>query len=138
MVKLDLKNNSSAVLDALNQQILKTLEECGLVAENYAKDNCTQKNIVDTGNLRNSITHTVVTGEKAVYVGTNVEYGIYNEFGTGVYADTGGRQSPWVYQDYNGDWHKTSGMKPRPFIRPAVADNVDKYEKIIKNNLKGL
>ena len=37
---------------------------------------------VDTGNLKNSITHEVDEDEKAVYVGTNVEYGVYVHEGT--------------------------------------------------------
>ena len=35
---------------------------------------------VDTGNLRNSITHMVNDGEKAAYIGTNSEYAVYVEW----------------------------------------------------------
>lgn len=36
----------------------------------------------------------------SVIVGTDVEYGGYQELGTGIYAEGGGgRPTPWVYQD---------------------------------------
>ena len=37
---------------------------------------------VDTGRLKNSITSAVSTEEQAAYIGTNVEYAPYQEFGT--------------------------------------------------------
>lgn len=60
-MQIRLEDHSDEVLEALNAACLKALEECGLVAEGYAKKLCP----VDTGNLRNSITHTVRDGEKS-------------------------------------------------------------------------
>jgi len=37
---------------------------------------------VDTGRLKNSITSAVDTEEQVAYIGTNVEYAPYQEFGT--------------------------------------------------------
>lgn len=37
---------------------------------------------VDTGRLKNSISHAVVEDEKTVYIGTNVEYAPFQELGT--------------------------------------------------------
>ena len=37
---------------------------------------------VDTGRLKNSISSAVVESENCVYIGTNVEYAPYQEFGT--------------------------------------------------------
>lgn len=113
---------------------LRALEKCGLTAEGYAKKLCP----VDTGNLRNSITHAVDSGEMAAYVGTNSEYGTYVEMGTGIYAEGGGgRPTPWVYQDAKGNWHRTHGNKPQPFIKPSVANHGGTYKKIIESELKG-
>lgn len=95
-------NNMNIFLDALRNQLEKGLEECGLLAESYAKRECP----VDTGTLRNSISHYVDAGAGEAYVGTNMEYGIYVEYGTGVHA-SGGRQTPWNYQDAKGRWHHT-------------------------------
>lgn len=85
-----------------------------LVIERNAKQGAP----VDTGNLRNSITHKVE--EDTGYVGTNCDYAPYVEIGTGIYSSQGtGRQDPWVYQDAKGEWHKTRGSHPHPFLKPA-------------------
>ena len=72
---------SAEVLDAMHEAIARALERCGEQAEGYAKD----LTPVDTGNLRNSISHQVDEAESAVYIGTNVEYAPYVELGTGKY-----------------------------------------------------
>ena len=69
-VTLSITDNSEAVKKASKAQIQRALERCGLKAEGYAKKLCP----VDTGNLRNSISHRVNMSEKAVYIGTNNEY----------------------------------------------------------------
>lgn len=55
-----IEDNSDKVAEELRVRINKALEICGLTAENYAKKLCT----VDTGLLRNSITH-ALSGEPA-------------------------------------------------------------------------
>lgn len=132
-MKITLEDHSAEVLEALESACQRALEKCGLVAEGYAKKLCP----VDTGNLRNSITHTVAdSGERAAYVGTNSEYGVYVECGTGIYYP-GGRQTPGVYQDEKGDWHLTNGQRAKPFIKPAVAEHGEQYKRIIEAELKG-
>ena len=101
-------DNSKEVLAAMLEAKARALESCGLVAEGYAK----KATPVDTGNLRNSISHKVT--EDAVYIGTNTEYAPYVEFGTGKYYP-GGRPDSWVYQDDKGNWHRTEGAKAQPF-----------------------
>lgn len=127
IIKLD---NRKEVTQALEKQILKGLEECGLKAEAYAK----ALTPVDTGMLRNSITHEVVPNEKACYIGSNLEYAPYVEFGTGIYYG-GGRKTPWVYEDSKGDWHMTNGQRAQPYLKPAVSDHTDEWNRIIKSNL---
>lgn len=68
-----IKDNSDEFLKALPEQIEQALTAIGLTAESYAKQECP----VDTGRLRNSITHAVETGEQAVYIGSNVEYAAF-------------------------------------------------------------
>jgi len=130
-MNIDFKDNSQAVLKAMQQAVEKALEECGLVAEGYAKKLAP----VDTGNLRNSISHKVDPEEPAVYIGSNTEYAAYQEFGTGIYTE-GGRDTPWVYQDEKGNWHWTRGNKAQPFLKPAVADHARQYRQIIEQELK--
>lgn len=131
-MSVEFKDNSSEVKSEFVKALLRGLEKCGLVAEGYAKKLCP----VDTGNLRNSISHTVDEQEPAAIIGTNNEYAPYVELGTGVYAEGGGRPTPWVYQDAKGNWHYTRGNKAQPFLKPAVAEHADKYREIIKNALE--
>ena len=127
------KDYSADVLNEFHDAVLRALERCGEQAEGYAKDLAP----VDTGNLRNSISHKVDPDEPAAYVGTDTEYAPYVEFGTGIYAEGGGgRPTPWVYQGDEGNWHWTAGNKAQPFLKPAVADHAKTYSNIIKSELE--
>ena len=128
-------DNSKEVLEAMQQAAVRALEKCGLTAEGYAKKLC-EGFKHPTGNLRNSITHTVDEEEPAAYIGSNVEYADYVELGTGKYV-SGGRPTPWVYQDEKGNWHRTNGQKAQPYLKPAVSDHANTYRKIIEDELKG-
>lgn len=130
-VQIEIIDNSPKVKEELEAAILRALEKCGLAAEGYAKLLCP----VDTGNLRNSITHQVQPSESAVYIGTNSEYAVYVELGTGKYYP-GGRQTPWVYQDARGQWHLTHGQRAQPYLKPAVSDHAQQYRDIIEGELK--
>ena len=132
-MNVEIRNNSKAISAEIKAALLRGLEKCGLVGEGYAKKLCP----VDTGNLRNSITHAVDEAEPAAYIGTNSEYGPYVELGTGIYAEGGGgRPTPWVYQDAKGNWHYTHGNKAQPFLKPAVADHAAQYRQILEDELK--
>lgn len=126
-------DNSKEIKKEFEAALLRGLEKCGLVAEGYAKKLCP----VDTGNLRNSITHVVDEQEPAAIIGTDNEYAAYVELGTGIYAEGGGgRPTPWVYQDAKGNWHYTRGNKAQPFLKPAAADHAIQYRKILEDELK--
>lgn len=126
-------DNSGKILAEFRDAALRALDKCGLTAEAYAKKLCP----VDTGALRNSISHTVDDREPAAYVGTNSEYGPYVELGTGIYAEGGGgRPTPWVYQDAKGNWHMTHGQRAQPFLKPAVSDHAQQYRGIIESEMK--
>lgn len=102
---------------------------CALV-ERSAKEKAPK----GTGELRRSITSKVETqGDVSVgIVFTPLEYAPYVEFGTGLFAENGGRQDvPWNYQDDKGEWHSTSGMKPRPYMRPALNENREQIKRIL-------
>lgn len=132
-MSVEIHDNSKEVSAEIKAAILRGLEKIGLVAEGYAKKLCP----VDTGNLRNSITHMIDEQEPAAIIGTDSEYGAYVELGTGIYAEGGGgRPTPWVYQDANGNWHYTRGNKAQPFLKPAAADHAIQYRKILEDELK--
>lgn len=102
---------------------------CALV-ERSAK----QKAPKDTGDLRRSITSKVEGTEGVVY--TPLEYAPYVEYGTGLFAESGGRQDvPWNYQDDEGNWHSTSGMKPQPYMQPALNENREEILRIIRDGI---
>jgi HK97 gp10 family phage protein len=102
---------------------------CALV-ERSAKEKAPKGN----GDLRRSITSKVEDTEGIVY--TPLEYAPYIEYGTGLFAENGGRQDvPWCYQDDEGEWHSTSGQPPRPYMRPALNENREKILRILKEGL---
>ena len=103
---------------------------CALV-ERSAKEKAPK----GTGELRRSITSKVVKdGNDLVgVVYTPLLYAPYIEFGTGLFAEEGGRKDvPWCYQDDEGEWHTTSGMHPRPYMRPALNENREQIKRILK------
>jgi HK97 gp10 family phage protein len=112
---------------ALSQALGKA---CALV-ERAAKEKAPK----DTGELRRSITSEIRDNEGVIF--TTLEYAPYVEYGTGLFAENGGRKDvPWCYQDDKGEWHTTSGMKPQPFMRPAFDENREKIIEIIKGAIK--
>lgn len=115
------EDNTDLVEKMMKSAILVALEEIGLAAEKFAKDNISRPkphktsptprpNIV-TGLLRNRTTHAVSDGENAVYVGTNVPYAPYIELGT-------------------------SRADAFPFLRPAAQEHGDFYREILKKHLE--
>lgn len=94
---------------------------------------------VDLGTLQNSIAIEELenTGDRAsVAVGPDrsAPYGKYVEYGTGVFAERGGRQTPWVYF-YEGSkgphgFRTTTGSRPQPFLRPAFDENREKISQV--------
>lgn len=102
------EDNREAIANAIDRALVAALEEVGLVAEGYAKRACP----VDTGRLRNSITHLVDEGTRHVIIGTNVEYAPYVELGT-------------------------RHQKPQPFLKPAANDHYSTYKGIFLKHLRG-
>lgn len=132
-IEVRFDDNSEAVLNALRNAVERGLMAIGETAVTYAKKSLTEQKAVDTGRLRNSINYLVRDDE--VYIGTNVEYAPYVEFGTGKYAD-GGRPTPWVYQDDEGNWHWTAGNPARPYLAPAAKDHTKEYRNLLKESLE--
>lgn len=114
--------------DKLNAALGKA---CALI-ERSAKEKAPK----DTGELRRSITSKVENGEGVVF--TPLEYAPYVEFGTGLFAESGGRMDvPWNYQNDKGEWISTSGQKPQPFMRPALNENREEILRILKEGIIG-
>ena len=126
-MKVTLDDHSAEVLAALESACQRALETCGLVAEGYAKKLVNSPGKFGTGALRNSITHTVTnSGERAAYVGTDSEYAIYVEMGTGKYV-TGGLQGRKRQLAHDARSTRTAGYQARRGrSRAAISKNYQK------------
>ncbi len=94
----------------------------------------------DDGALRRSITSEVQNegGDIVGVVYTPLEYAPYVEYGTGLFAESGGRKDvPWHYKDDKGEWHSTSGQKPQPFLRPALEENREQITRLLREGVTG-
>lgn len=124
----DVLGKFEEVADTSN--INAALGKCCALVERSAKEKAPK----GTGELRRSITSEIKDGVGIVY--TPLEYAPYVEYGTGLFAENGGRQDvPWHYQDDEGNWHSTSGQHPQPFMRPALNENRNKIIRILKEAL---
>lgn len=94
------------VIEAKNDAIARALEAIGIQAEGDVANLAP----VDTGRLRDSITHETHAEEESVYVGTNVEYAAYQEYGT-------------------------SRMKAHPYLKPGIMNNLETYKEIAEKYL---
>ena len=125
--------NLNEVMDGLisEEDLKRAVGRACLLVERKAKEKAPKGN----GALRGSITSevTVITGEVIGDVFTPLEYAPYVEYGTGLFAEKGGRKDvPWHYQDDEGEWHTTSGQHPQPFMRPALNESREEILRIIK------
>lgn len=111
MSTIDFHSNVNEIINLKDGAVERALEAIGIQAEGYAKMKCP----VDTGRLRNSITH-AQEGDDTEILGTNVEYAPYVEFG---HRSPGGRHVPG-----------------QPYFEPAVQDHIPEYKRIVEEYLK--
>ena len=104
-MKADYKDNSEQVLSAMEKAIKNGLEAIGLTAEGHAK----KETPVDTGRLRNSISH--ATDDEAAYIGTNVEYAPYVELGA-------------------------RGRKGAHMLQRAASEHTDEYKQLMEDSMR--
>ncbi len=136
-IKVTITSNKDKFEKALDEVAEKVLTMWGMQGESAAKELCP----VDTGLLRNSITFSIAGsgannpqykadvggktgqysgqsqedkgGPRHVYIGTNVEYALYQEL---------------------GDFKHQHGQSP--FLRPAIERNIDYFKNILEQELK--
>lgn len=115
-IDIKVESHSDEFKQELANRIPVILEALGIEAEGNAisevnklvYDTPESPDYVRTGRLKGSISH--ATDNDTVYIGTNVEYAPYVEFGT-------------------------VRMASRPFLRNAIADYTDDYKRIIEDGL---
>lgn len=168
-ISIDIKSHVDDVLKAELTQRIQGLEAVGMQTEGFAKNELTTTDPkrVDSGLLRNSITHRIVDN-KSLLVGTNVFYAVYVHEGTGIYGNnpknTGGK-TWWVYvkgaskartigngkrytkaqaarimlylRDKGLDAWMTQGMRPNRFLTNALVKNRRIYKAIIEKYYRG-
>ena len=92
-----------------------------------------------TGALRRFM-DSKVEYEGDVLVGTvfnPLEYAPYVEYGTGLFAETQGRQTGWAYEDPDtGETIWTRGQRPQPYLRPALDENREKIIRLLGGSIK--
>ena len=98
-----IEDNTKEVLSEMDRKIVLILSAMGETAEKYAKLGCP----VDTGRLRNSITHQ--EDKLNTYIGTNVEYAESMEL---------------------------NHPEKSHYLRNAIANHVEEYEGLAKKLLK--
>ena len=98
---------------------------------------------VRTGKLKSSITIMPITWSNGLaeisVVPKGCNYAIYNELGTGIYADNGnGRKDGWVYPLGGGEFRFTMGLPPKYFVRDTREFYEDKASRFIEDNIRRL
>lgn len=104
-IQVQITDNAPEVLAALPNAIARALWAMGAAAEGHAKANAP----VDTGRLRNSITHQ--EGKSETVIGSNVEYAAAQELGT------------------------SRGIRGKHYLKNAVANHTDEYKGIVKESM---
>lgn len=164
-IKIEIQDNTDEFKKEIEEKVKTALEAVGMQAEGNAKleiEGLPRR--VDTGLLRNSVTHKVVGGD-SVIIGSNIFYAVYVHEGTGKYATKGSTGDGWwvyvkgstsskisahgkryteaqarrvvAYLKSKGlDAHMTQGMKPNRFLTNAMEKHRDEYKKIIETIMK--
>lgn len=134
MAKIKFEDFSQDCINKLHKAAWQFLEEAGAEVESGARDRVR----VDTGWTKRNYKHHVDKEGMCCYVGSNVENAIWEEFGTGRYAEAGnGRKTPWAYEDpKTGEVRWTRGKAPmRPLrgsyekLRPAIKKRAQEIYK---------
>lgn len=98
------QSSRDEIMRRLREAQNRALEATGIFVLGETINRCP----VRTGRLRDSYVYKVNENENQVIVGTNVEYGPYVEFGT-------------------------SRMEAQPHLRPAVTQNLDRIQNLIRD-----
>lgn len=119
---LSVTSHRLTVESDVTKAIHRALEICGGKAETYAKKLCP----VDTGNLRNSITHQR-EGDDTELIATAVTYAPYVEIGH--------HQEPGRYVPAIGKRLVASYVPGKPYMAPALENHVSEYKEVFETEL---
>lgn len=120
-MSVEVTSNLYIVSKASHDAMINAAISIGMTVDGYAQDLCP----VDTGRLRDSITHAYNDDNEQVtlLVGTNVEYAPYVELG---HRQQPGRFVPKIKKRLKRSW-----VPGKPFLRPAFENHRNEIEQII-------
>lgn len=122
-------DNSVKVIDNINDKVIKFLEEGKASLASQASKNSP----VDSGDLKKSFTtdSIVVDKEHTAYIGSSLDYAVWQEYGTGEYALNGnGRKGGWVYRSKkDGKFYRTNGTTPKRMLYHAFQQKKEAVKK---------
>ena len=120
----------------------ETKEHINKTAINIQKGAKKRTRRVDNGDMRAGWVIEPYHSGFSVDVMNRVEYAVYHEYGTGIYAQhpkIPGRKTPWVYRDpKTKELVFTRGITPMPMLRPSFDENKKDFEKGIERIYKDL
>lgn len=137
-VSVEVKFNIPEAKKAMSQIVHEAMNDAAITIHREATNRVPSPGRYGVGNLKASLNFRVEASDGVVFaiVGTQVEYAPYVELGTGIYAEGGkGRKTPWMYKNRKGEWIRTVGQKPQPFLRPALDENADRLKAYIENKI---
>lgn len=133
----EIETNVDGVTKVIMQAAERALEAASIHMVGEVKDRAP----VESGELRRSISRTIDNsgGKLVAKVGSNLQYAVYQEFGTGEFAENGaGRKGGWVYEGPDGKVYFTRGSKPKKFLRDAFRANKKNIKSIINAEMRNL
>lgn len=104
-------DNSKLVLQASKRGINAALVKVGIAAKHNTQENILAKDIFDTGELYRTIDYQPNFERQNVAIGSPKNYAPFQELGT--------------YK-----------LAPRPFLKPAIMENINEYKQIVEETLK--
>lgn len=121
----------------LSQNLAKAASE----SANKAAEIITEKNIIDTGFLRQSVGFSASNMKAEIFA--IAKYAPYHEFGTGTKVDVTdakklGIPSSEIKRLYKGEGKRKVNINPRPFFFPAVRIGLNNMLKRIEKDLKSI
>lgn len=136
-MSIEFTDNSVKVKENLKSSVVAFLYEVGGELQSQIRRNSR----VDTSKTKESYDYVVDEGadSSTVYVGSNYENAIWEEFGTGEYALSGGRKGGWVYKSpKTGKFVFTRGKSANRPMFKAFNSTKPKIERQLHNILSKL
>ena len=157
-MSIEFKDFSDEVKSKIEAALIAGLYEA--VGEVEAQTKMNAKSHSDSGQTRNAWRYIVDEGELSATIGNPLENSLWEEFGTGAWAEGGkGRKDAWYVPvdgytgskppTYNGKvcvvygkegkkFYKTNGKKPRRDFQSAFNQKKNTAINIMQNKLKNL